>query len=413
MNKLNCFVALCCVVLGVMPAPAQTLVRKSRLLQVGPNPCVIVSADLNDDGLVDIVTADRGELGDPRDERPANDELSVLMAQPDGEFIKVNPSLKTGFGPYAIAIANIDALKWPEIIVANFHDIRNRDLSLFLNIKPEGIFKPVEFTVPDQALLYVRHNDGDDAPLFTKPALSCLSVADINGDGLRDVLAGAWGSDVLVFFSGHAETHFGAPRFYPAPGGPRRIALADLDNDKHLDAVVLMQSSAELAMFRGDGVGGFTEVTRFQTRGRLPASLVLSDVNGDDKLDATVGHSFSDDSIVIFYGDGGFKFSVSQEIQFGDDRDALEAEIRDVVSADFNGDGRRDLAATCHASKEVVLLMNASEGNARDQSFVRERYKFEDGAPRALCTGDFDGKDGTDIAVTLWGANAVAFLMNK
>lgn len=391
----------------------ETLVRKARLLQVGPNPCAIAAADLNDDGLTDIVTADRGELGGPRDERPANDELSVLMAQPGGEYVKVNPSLKTGFAPYAIAIANIDALKWPEIIVANFHDIRNRDISMFLNIKPEGIFKPVEFTVPDQTLLYVRHNDGDDTPLFTKPALTCLAVADLNGDGLRDVLAGGWGSDVLVFFPGNVETYLGPPHFFPAAGGPRRIALADLDNDKHLDAVVLMQSSAELALFRGDGAGGFEETTRFPTRGRLPASLVLSDINGDGKQDATVGHSFSDDSVVIFYGDGGFRFSVSQEIQLGEDRAALEAEIRDVVSADFNGDGRRDLAVACHTSKEVVLLMNNSDSHARDQSFAREHYKFEDGAPRALCVGNFDEKEGIDLAVALWGSNSVALLLNK
>jgi len=57
--------------------------------------------------------------------------------------------------------------------------------------------------------------------------------------------------------------------------------------------------------------------------------------------------------------------------------------------------------------------MNASEGKSRDQEFVRERYKFEDGAPRALCTGNFDEKEGTDLAVALWGSNSVAFLMNK
>lgn len=401
------------LILATWCCGAETLTRKGRILQVGPNPSAIVAADLNDDGLPDIVTADRGELGDPRDERPANDELSVLMAQADGEYSRVHPSLKTGFGPYALAIANIDALKWPEIIVANFHDLRNRDVSLYLNIKPEGIFKAVEFSVPDTALLYVRHNDGDDSPLYTKPGLTALAVADINGDGLRDLLATAWCSDVLVYFPGHAETHFDAPRFIPAPGGPRQLVLADLDNDKALDAAVVMQTTGELAFFKGDGKGGFSEASRFTTRGRLPSCVKLADINRDGKLDAVVSHSFSDDSIVIYYGDGGFRFSVSQEILLGEDRVALEAEIRDIAVGDLNGDSKPDIAAACFASKEVVVLLNAAQDTARDQAFVRERYSFSEGAPRALCMADLDAKPGNDLAVALWGVNGVALLVRK
>lgn len=392
---------------------AETLVRKGRLLQVGPDPCAIVAADLNDDGLADIVTADRGMLGAPSDERPANDELSVLMAQGGGEYVKVHPSLKTGFGPYAIAIANIDALKWPEIIVANFHDVRNRDISMFLNIKPEGIFKPVEFTVPDQSLLYVRHNDGDDAPLFTKPGLTSLVVADVTGDGLRDVIASAWSSDVLVVFPGNVETHLGAPKFYPASGGPRQMALHDFDGDKVLDIAVVMQTTGELVFYKGDGTGGFKETVRFETRGRLPSCVKLADVNGDDHMDAIVSHSFSDDSIVIFYGDGGFKFSMSQEILLGEDRTALEAEIRDIALGDLNGDGRVDIAAACFAAKEVTVLFNVSGDASRDQKFSKESLGFEGGAPRALCIADLDEKPGKEIAVALWGTNTVGFLGRK
>lgn len=407
--RVSILIVLCLAV----NAPADTLVRKARSFQVGPNPCSIVAADLNDDGKLDLVTADRGVLGDPRDERPANDELSVLMATADGDFDRVHPSLKTGFGPYAIAIANIDALKWPEIIVANFHDIRNRDISMFLNIKPEGVFKPVEFSVPDAALLYVRHNDGDDTPMFTKPGLSSLAVADLDGDGLRDVVATGWSSDVLVVFPGHAETYFSAPRFVPAPGGPRQIALGDFDNDKRLDAVTVMQTTGELAFFRGDGALGFTETARFETRGRLPSCVKLADINRDGKTDVVVSHSFSDDSIVIFYGDGGFRFSVSQEILLGDDRVALESEIRDLAVGDLNGDGRPDIAAACFAARQVTLLINAAQDTARDQAFARENYTFEEGAPRALALANLDGKGANDLAVALWGSNSVALLLGK
>jgi len=392
---------------------AQTFTVKPRQLQVGPNPSAIVAQDLNDDGLMEIVTADRGELGDPREERPANDELSVLIAQAPGEYVKLHPTLKTGFGPYALAIANIDALKWPEIIVANFHDYRNRDLSLFLNLKTESVFKPVEFSVPDTALLYVRHTDGDETPLFMKPGLVALAVADINGDSLRDVLAAGWSSDVLVFFPGHKETFFDSPKFTPAPGGPRDIALADLDGDGFLDAACVMKNTGEVAIFTGNGRGAFKEATRFPTRGRLPTKLKIADMNLDGKQDIVVSHSFTDDSIVIFYGDNKLNFHVSQMLSLGTDRDALEAEIQDIAVGDLNGDGRPDIAAACHTSRKVELFINNSTTSARDQTFVQERYTFEGGAPRALCIGDFDDRPGRDVAVALWGSNSVGFLLRR
>ncbi|MCC6145811.1 MAG: VCBS repeat-containing protein, partial [Candidatus Hydrogenedentes bacterium] len=92
--------------------------KRSAAVRIGPNPTAIAAADLNSDGWPDIVTADTGLLADPREERPANDELSLLIAQGNLEYAKYTPSLKTGFAPYAIEIANVDARKWPDILVA-------------------------------------------------------------------------------------------------------------------------------------------------------------------------------------------------------------------------------------------------------------------------------------------------------
>lgn len=400
-------------ILATSALDAQTFSVRPRLLPVGPNPSAIVAHDLNGNGLLDIITADRGLMSDPRDERPANDELSLLMAQGDLNYAKVHPSPKTDFAPYAIAVANIDAIKWPDIIVASFLAVRHRDIALFINKAQENLFEPFTFRAPDEHLAYFRHTDGDGAEVFTRPGLTSLAVQDINGDGLRDIIATGWSSDVLVIFPGHAENHFDSPRYIPAPGAPRDLCLADFDKDGHADIAVAMYAANEVALFKGDGKGAFTEMRRFATRGRLPNRVRVADINRDGIPDIIVSHRYSDDSVVIFYGDGGFQHSVSQEIVLGTDRDIPEHEIRDMLVEDLDGDGRPDIAVACFASGKIIALINESTDNARAQRFRREIYAFEQGRPRALCVADFNKDEKKDIAVALWDVDSVGFLLNR
>ena len=393
-------------------AHANLYTTRSRPYPVGPNPCSVAVADLNDNGLPDIVTADRGELTDLREQRPANDEVSILFAQADGSYVRHQPSLKSGFGPYHIAIANIDALKWPDIIVANFHAVRHRDISLYLNRKDEGLFNAYSFRVNDDNLRYYRHRDGDDIPYFATPGLSSLRIYDVNRDGLRDIVAAGWSSDVLVFMPGHAEHFFdeSATKFSHAPGGPADLQLVHLDGDGLIDAVAVMSATNEVALFKGDGTGAFVEQTRFLSRGHTPNRVHCGDINGDGRVDIAVSHPYAEDSIVIFYGEGNYKFSMSQEIQLGTDLQVLEHEIRDFVLDDLNGNGRLDLAAACHASGNVIVLLNESAPGAPMQRFTRETYSFDDVKPRALATATMQDKSVKHLVVALWGTNTVVVL---
>jgi hypothetical protein len=174
---------------------------------------------------------------------------------------------------------------------------------------------------------------------------------------------------------------------------------------------VALYSSNEVGVWKGKGDGTFEPAARFSSRGRLPSKIDVADVNRDGKLDIVVSHCYSDDSIVIFYGEGAFSFSTSQEIVLGTDRSVLEHEIRDLVVADLDGDKKPDIAAACFASKQVAVLINESPGSALPQAFRRETYAFDSGRPRALCTADVNKDGGTDLLVALWEENSVAFLI--
>jgi hypothetical protein len=140
----------------------------------------------------------------------------------------------------------------------------------------------------------------------------------------------------------------------------------------------------------------------------------MADINADGRMDIVVSHSYTDDSIVIFYADNTpFSYTVSQTIRLGSDSRTLEKKICDILPGDFNSDGRVDIAATCHFSGEVVVLFNQSKDATIPQSFRKEIYTYDNGKPYALCTADFDQNGKPDLAVTLWEANAVAFLLGR
>lgn len=392
----------------VRPAAIQTFEHVDRHMFVGPNPSAIVAADLNGDGRPEIVTADRGTLTSPREERPANNELSFLVAQEDGSY-QTQPPLRAGYAPYEIAVANIDALKAPDLVVVSFLAVRNRDLCLFRNLG-EDLFDASYYSVPDRPVQYTKMFDGDNAPVFTTPGITALAVEDVNHDRFRDIIATGWSSDILITFLGTRGTFFGTPRLTAAYGGPRDIEAADFDGDREIDLVTTMYSSGEVTLWKGDGKGDFREAARFPSRGHLPHKVQVHDINGDGKLDLAVSHCHSDDSVVLFYGDGGFVFGTSQEISVGKDRSVLEHEIRDMVVRDLTGDGRPDIAVACYASQQVVVLINQSSGSEIPQSFTKEIYPFEKGRPRALCVADFNQDGRNDLAVALWETDTVGFL---
>lgn len=393
-------------------AGAQSFVRHPRWIPVGPNPCAVVAPDLNGDGIPDIVTADRGEMRGPTEEKPANDELSIRLGQKDLSYV-AQPPLRAGFAPWFIAVANMDNRKALDLVVANFH-AQNRQLSLFLNLG-DNLFEAVHFDVPQPLLTYHRMRDADDKPVFAMPGLTSAAVGDFDGDGYRDVVATGWSSDLLVYFPGDATYYLGAPQVISAPGAPYDIQAADLDGDGKMEWVTTQYATHEIVVWKSTGKAEYSEYTRFLSRGKLPHRIRIADINGDGRKDLLVSHVHADDSLVIFYGDKGLSFSVTQELLLGADRRRIEHQIRDVVVHDFTGDGKQDIAVACAASRQVLVFLNASTDSTVPQKFAEERYTFTQpsGEPRALCTADFNVDGKPDLAVALWQANAVALLLKK
>lgn len=398
---------------------AQTFSIHPRFLQVGPNPWAIAVADLNGDNIPDIVTADRGEMRNPREEKPANDELSILLSQGVLDYVKLHPSPKTDFAPYAIAIANMDALKWLDIVVVNFLAKKNQDIQIFHNLKEENIFTASSIKIPDDNLAYTRLTDGDEQPLFTTPGLTSLIVTDLNKDELKDVITTGWCSDIVAVLFGDSKEKLVLHQVISTPGGPRALAISDLDNDNYPDLIVTMLNSGELLFLKGNNEFKFNEYSRLLTRGSEPNHVAIADFNADGESDIIVSHRKLNQPIEILYGDGQpFSFRLSNTFYFNSTNPEINTEIMDMLVADFNNDSLPDIALADRKGQQLIVMLNkGTDTNEKvtiqPNDFNIEKYTVKSGNPLALATADFNQDGLLDLVISTQNTNEIIFFLNN
>ena len=89
---------------------------------------------------------------------------------------------------------------------------------------------------------------------------------------------------------------------------------------------------------------------------------------------------------------------------------ATGATPRDIVAADFNRDGRPDLATTNLGGGSVTVLLR----NATNTGFASEAAAIQVGAsPEGIEAADFNGDGYPDIAVAVLGTNTVNVLLRN
>src|SRR5207244_2292893 len=114
-----------------------------------------------------------------------------------------------------------------------------------------------------------------------------VAVGDVNGDGAPDLVAANYGSStvsVLLGVSAPATRVFG-PKTDVATGAyPHSVAIADLNGDGKRDLIAANANDSTVSVLLGTGAGTFGVKTDFPT-GALPLSVAVADLNGDGKPD--------------------------------------------------------------------------------------------------------------------------------
>jgi len=132
------------------------------------------------------------------------------------------------------------------------------------------------------------------------------------------------------------------------------ITTADFNNDGLADVAVtdVKGGDPRARIYLGNGAGGFT-AGGTQTTGLSPTSITANDFNGDGKTDVAVAN-YTSQTISILAGDGNGNLAGdpsplsagSTNVVIGGNTYIRNPNPRIIVSGDFNGDGKPDLAWT-------------------------------------------------------------------
>ncbi len=356
----------------------QTAITLATL--TGPAPGGMFFGDFNGDGKLDFA----GYL---------SSQLSVFLASGSGWAAPV--LLTTEDGAYNGCFSTAGDLTGdskPEIISVNCSELNS--VTVYVN-NGDGTFAPG-----------VYYNLTGD--LYQSPSEAV--IADLNGDGHNDiVVSNENGGDISVLL-GHGDGSFTAEEVnYDTGGFPWMTPLVADFNGGGLPDVMVSDDFFNMVYLQGYGDGTFRAAPNYSLPNSFDQfawsySVATGDFNGDGIPDVVAGQSNNDGStgVVVYIGKGDGTFYPG--VSYGE-----SAGLVYVAVADFNGDGKLDIAATDTQSGNVEILT----GNGDGSFGIGLSLSTGGSGATNIVTGDFNHDGKADIAVANVGSGSIGVLLGN
>ncbi|OWK44404.1 FG-GAP-like repeat-containing protein [Fimbriiglobus ruber] len=361
----------------------------------GSSPSGVAVDDVNGDGKPDITTANAGD-----------DTVSVLLnTTPAGATTAAFTNQKTfatGTTPTAVAVADVNGDGKPDLLVANSGA---NSVSVLVNTTPAGATTPSFATQQTFAT-------------GTQPV--SLTADDLNGDGKPDlIVADQLGNDISVLVNtslpGSSTPTFAAQQTFAAGNTPAFLATGDLNTDGLPDVVVANNGDNSLSvLFNTTQLGAPKIAPAFPTAatsatGDKANRVTAGDLNGDGLPDLVVAN-VEDGDVSAYLNEtppAATTFSFAAQQTFATGSTPFQVAIGDV-----NGDGLPDLVVS-GAGGGVAVLLNTTPPGATTLSFAAPQIFATGSGPGAIQLADVNGDGKLDIVIADENSNDVSVLLNS
>jgi len=330
---------------------------------VGDGPISVKMGDLNDDGHIDVVTAN--EL---------SGDISVLLNNGDGR-LKTPVAYKVGQLPNFITIEDLNGDTHPDIITTNYS---SNDISILLG-RGDGQFQ-------------------NQQSYAVGPNPRGLVVGDFNRDGKSDIAVSnsSESSNYISILLGNGDGTFQPQRTHTIDGKmPSSLVKGDFNEDGFMDLTVLNYSltsggsvtSSFITLLLGRGDGTFSNKVVYTLNWIWINAILSKDLNKDGKPDL-IAVTDSTKGTIILLGDGDGQFERKSIIDSG----WLSTSL-----GDFNNDGEIDILDSW-----LGIWLGQGDGTFKHTTSIGSLVYWGSvswALPSPPAIGDINGDGISDIAV--------------
>ncbi|MCP4553723.1 MAG: hypothetical protein GY834_17160 [Bacteroidetes bacterium] len=344
------------------------LFYSSQVIDVKGFVADVCAGDLNNDGLMDIATADE-----------ISSRISIIMNNGNSNLYK-SLGLYSGDRPEEIIAVHMNDDNYLDLVVANYGSVPStpRDyIAVFIN-NGNATF---------QRFLY----NADDTP-------NKISGADFDNDGDTDLAVTSSYKDSILIFTNNGSGELNPFVAYNVGDFPIGISTSDFDYDGDIDIVVANWESGGISYLKNNGNATFITHQLIDTNER-PKSICSNDFNLDGYIDIAFTNHWSD-NISVYLNNGSGDFVSKTDY-------STENLPSCIKAADINNDYIIDLIVGNEGSNSISVYLGTGSGDFQESDFYSTT-----GSPRQLSIADIDSDGDKDIITTYYEMQSIELLTN-
>jgi hypothetical protein len=247
-----------------------------------------------------------------------------------------------------------------------------------------------------------KGNDFISSAYFTSNPMG-LTVGDFNADGKKDLASAEWQNVINIRLGVGDGTFTTGTPISTDPTYARSITSASFNSnsDTRMDLAFIKNGTNTIFIYLANSDGTFTAGTPI-TPGATsyPINVISADFTGDGKADLAIIKS--EYNIVYFYnGTGTGTFTAGPTITLGASQLPTS-----MTAADFTGDGKIDLAMSLDDTTAVIY-----KNNGTGASYALTATLTSLGYYLTTTSADFNGDGKKDLAIASSNDNMVSIYL--